>query len=311
MLTDDRAVGSLERMLHLRKAPIVGSLPADDLAVVAEAARPRLYRAGEILLREDEHVASASFIVEGRVRLERGGKRIGVIESGSGLGGIGMLARSTAAWTALAETDTLVLELDADSFLDLLEDHFEILRHFLRETCRQVIGYWSALPAGTPPLIRDLRPVAARVGRDLDLVERIFFLRQVHPFGGASINALAELARGFSEVQFQPGQRLWEEGDTARHVMLVVDGVAHCKARNGFTLRGGPGVPLGALEAVAGVPRWYDAVVAEPLTALSGEIEMLFDVFEDNLEMALQFQSAMSQWALALARRVTELARPD
>ena len=308
MLTDDRAVGSLERMLHLRKAPIIGTLPANDLAVVAEAARPRVFRAGDVLLREDERVASATFIVEGRVRLERGGQRIGVIESGSGLGGIGMLARSSAVWTAVAETDTLVLELDADSFLDLLEDHFEILRHFLRETCRQVIGYWRALPAGTPPLVKGLRTAEARSVKNLDLVERIFFLRQVTPFGSASINALAELARGFSEVQFQPGQRLWEEGDPARQVMLVVDGTARCEARDGFTLRAGPGVPLGALESVAGLPRWYDVVVTDPLTVLSGEIEMLFDVFEDNLDMALQFQSAMSRWALALAQQVTELA---
>jgi len=310
MLTEDRAVGSLERMLHLRKAPVIGTLPANDLAVVAEAARPRAFRSGDVLLREDERVTAATFIVEGRVRLSRNGQPIGVLEAGSGLGGIGVLARTTAAWTAVAETDALVLELDADSFLDLLEDHFEILRHFLRETCRQVIGYWRALPAGTPALIADLRQTEARALRDLDLVERIFFLRQVTPFDRASINALAELARGLHEVQLQPGQRLWEEGDPARHVMLIVNGRVHCEGRDGFTLLGGPGVPLGALEAVAGLPRWYDAVVKQPLTALSGEIEMLFDVFEDNLDMALQFQSAMSQWALALAQKVAEL-EPD
>jgi CRP-like cAMP-binding protein len=111
-------------------------------------------------------------------------------------------------------------------------------------------------------------------------------------------------------VHFAPGERLWSEGEAARHIVLVVDGRASCTSRGGFRLAAGPGASLGALESVAGRARWYDAEAETPLTGLSSEIEVLFDVFEDNLEMALGFLTAMSQWLLAITTRLAE-AGPD
>jgi hypothetical protein len=83
-----------------------------------------------------------------------------------------------------------------------------------------------------------------------------------------------------------------------------------CSGRGGFRLDASPGSPLGALECVAGRPRWYDAEVESPLTGLSTEIEVLFDVFEDNLDMALAFLTTMSQWLAAITTRLAE-AGPD
>jgi len=142
--------------------------------------------------------------------------------------------------------------------------------------------------------------------RDLDLVERIFQLRNFATFDRASINALAELARSLSEVHLSPGERLWSEGEPARHVVLVLAGQAEGSSQAGFRVQAERGASLGALEAIAGRPRWYEARVTSPLTGLTGEIEVLFDVFEDNLEMALGFLTAMSRWWLSLSERLTD-----
>ena len=40
---------------------------------------------------------------------------------------------------------------------------------------------------------------------------------------------------------------------------------------------------------MAGVTRWYDAVCQTPVVALSGDVEILFDLFEDNPDVALAF----------------------
>lgn len=307
MLADDRHVGSVERLLHLKKAPMIGNLEPHLLAVVAEASRPRVFRKGELLLREGERADACFFLLEGRLHLERGGRVVAHAEAGASLGGLRILARRPAAVTATAQTDVLALELRADTILDLLEDHFGIVRHFLREVTCRVIENWQRIPQASPYLHAE-RPPTRAAARDLDLVERIFFLRQLAPFEQASINALAELARALSEVHHVPGERLWCKGEPAHHVVLVVAGEVDCRWRAGFAFKGPPGAPLGALEAIAASPRWYDAYVSEPLTGLTGEIEALFDVFEDNIEMAIGFLTAMSKWEVVLAERLAEQA---
>src|SRR6185436_7560453 len=133
MLADDRIVGSVERVFHLKKAPMTGTLPPHLLAALAEATRPRVFRKGEMLMREGERVAANYFVIEGRLALWRGGRLLDRAEPGAAIGALGILANTPSPIDASAEIDTLTLELDADTCFDLLEDHFGILRHFLRE----------------------------------------------------------------------------------------------------------------------------------------------------------------------------------
>jgi hypothetical protein len=63
---------------------------------------------------------------------------------------------------------------------------------------------------------------------------------------------------------------------------------------------------VGAVESVADVPRWYRAVTATPLVALSGDVDGLFDVIEDNFDMGLDYLSVMSQWLISLLQRKAE-----
>ena len=309
MLADDRHVGSVERLFHLRKAPMTGTLPSHLLAALADATRPRVFRKGERLLREGERVQAMHFVIEGQLLLSVGGRELERAEPGAAIGGLGILAGAPATFSATALADSLTLELLGDTCFDLLEDHFGMLRHFLREITGRIVAGWQRLPPGTPSAMpRTLPRVAPSATRDLDLVERMFTLRQVASFAHASINALAELARSMTEVHYAPGARLWQEGEDARHVVLVVAGRAEAQSRAGFVLHAGPVVPLGALEALAGLPRWYSAVAATPLTGLTAEIEVLFDVLEDNPEMALGQLAAMSQWLLALTQQLAELA---
>jgi CRP-like cAMP-binding protein len=311
LLADDRHVGSVERLFHLRKAPMTGTLPAHLLAALADATRPRVFREGETLFREGERVPAMHFVIEGRLLLSRGGRELERVEAGAAIGGLGILAGGPAPFGAVALSDSLTLALDGDTCFELLEDNFGMLRHFLREITGRIVTGWQRLPPGTPPATpRPLQRAAPAATRDLDLVERMFTLRQVASFAQASINALAELARSMTEVHYAPGARLWQEGEDARHVVLLVAGHVEGTSRDGFLVHAGPVVPLGALEALAGLPRFYTAQATTPLTGLSAEIEVLFDVLEDNPEMALGQLAVMSQWLLALTQDLAERALP-
>ncbi len=305
MRADTRRIGSIERLLHFKKIPTLGMLSAQDLTALSEQAQERFFPEGSQLLREGEPVHAVYFVVEGKVRQRRRGLVMGEVGAGSGVGGLGVLARDDQGLEAVALADTMTLELEADALIEVLEDNFSILRHLLREISRLLID--------TASHARRVDPVvpAPPAGRDLDLVERIIFLRQAAPFRRASINALAELARGMTELHFQQGVTLWEEGEPARILYMIVSGQVACASpARGLEFSFGPGTPVGAVESIADVPRWYRAVTATPLVALSGDADGLFDVIEDNFEMGLDYLAVMSQWLISLLEQRAEAGAP-
>jgi CRP-like cAMP-binding protein len=135
----------------------------------------------------------------------------------------------------------------------------------------------------------------------------MLFLRQGLPFLRSSASALADLARNLVELQFAPGTVLWRRGDPARQVQMIVQGRVRCSAPiDGFCLDPVPGFPLGGLDAVAGVPRWYDAVCETSVMVLSGDVETLFDLFEDNPDVALAYLAQLAQGHLGALERIVE-----
>lgn len=295
-------IGSFERILLLRRLETLAGLPTRELGVLAEAARERFFAKGERLLREGEPVPSVSIVVEGLVSARRRGRTLPPCGPGTGFGGLSLLARDPEGLDAVAEADTLTLELEADDLWEILEDHFPILHHMLQRISGQVIDLLAPghLDDVVPP---DAPPPAPM---NLDLVERILFLKQFGVFRRASVNALAELSRGLTEIAFPAGTVLWRAGEPPGGLLLILNGQvrgsrADCTAC--FTL--GPGSPLGALEAVAERPRWFDAVAESNVTALHGSAEGLFDVFEDNPSMGLDYLAVMARsLALALDKRM-------
>ena len=298
MPVEARTIGHFERILYLRKVPAIGTLPAADLGLLAEYARERFFPKGAVLFREGEPVGSVQYLIEGSVHVSRRGRLIGHAGTGSVVGGIGMLARDGEGLEAVAEADTHTLEVGAGALFDLFEDHFRILLHVSREVCRQIIDMHRRAAHGVTLPVPALHPPVRLAAGELDLVERIFFLRQTPVFGRSSINALAELSRGMAEVRFEPGVTLWHEGDPAGWLVLLVEGTVSGRLSTGRHLPLGPGTPPGALETLGDVPRWYTATTETPVLALHGGADGVLDVFEDNFEMATDYLAVMARWLL-------------
>jgi CRP-like cAMP-binding protein len=298
-----RTIGHVQRVLFLKKSRFTGTLPAPDLALIAEYLRERTFAPGEVLHAEGEPVAALHFLAEGNVALLRGGVPVAHALRGAELGGLEMVARSPAQFTAVAETEALVLELTAEANAEMLDDHFGIYHAVLRQTCREIIEYHRRLPKEASAVMPPPLPVGTLPERELDLVERIFFLRQAPPFARSSINALAELSRAITEVRFEPGTVLWSEGFSARGIFLVVSGLVKAASpRFGFEMMVGAGGPLGIVEAFAQMPRWYEATVIEPTVVLTGDVETFVDVLEDNFEMAMDYLAVIARWMLTLSQ---------
>lgn len=300
-LSADYLVGAVARLLAFKRNVTLAKLPASQISVLAEHARDRLVPRGTVLLREGEPIETVYYVVEGRAHLTLRGRTLGDAGPGTALGGPSFFARDPEGLGAVAETDVLVLELDADTLLEIFEDHFPILLHILREMCRELVEVGKRVPAELAAKL-PTSGGAERTTTGLDLVERIFVLRRAAPFTRTSISALAELARGMAEIHFQPGVELWREGEPAAGLLLLVSGSVACSSSE-VSFEVGPGSPLGALEAIAEHPRLYQAVTQTPVVALQGNVENLIDTFEDNFEMAMDYLAVMSRWLLELLER--------
>ena len=297
VVSDQRQGSQVERILHLKQLGIIGTLPAPDLALVADRMEERFFKKDAWLLREGEPARAFYAVLDGKLHVSRAGQDIGHTRPGGVVGGFAILGRDPRGLSVRAEADTLALELEADAVFEILEENFGIMQHVLREISRQLISLisrqenaWAQVPVPPDPGMTH--------ARELDLVERIFFMRHAAPFRRASINALAELSRGFTEVRMEPGTTLWHAGDPAGWVSLVVSGEVTCWTPGGVPQHLGPGAPLGSLEATAERPRWYSAVTRTQVTALNGPIEGLVDVFEDNFEMAMDYMAFMARWLM-------------
>lgn len=300
MLNEGRSLPHFERLLYLKKLRTIGGLPAAQLAVVAEYLTERYFPRGSTLLKEGEPIRSIHFVVDGKVHLRRKGRDLGHAGPSAAVGGLGLLGRDEEGVHAIAETDTSTLELDSEATREILEDHFGVLHHVIRDTCAQLVHVASTTPLDVPgPAPARLPPTFS--GRELDLVERIFFLRQTAPFSHSSIEALAELSRGLVEVRFEPGTSLWERGDPAGVVFLLLSGTVVCTPAAPLQpFRLGTGVPVGGVESVAELPRWYDAVTEGRVIALSVDVEALIDAFEDHFGLAMDYLAEISQWLLRI-----------
>lgn len=305
MPTSAPIVGPLGRLLALKRLPLVAALPTSELTFVAERTRERLFPKGSVLLREGEPVGAIYFVVDGRVHIDRRGKPLGHAGPGTAVGGLGVLARDAEGVQAVAESDTLVLELDVDTMFEIFEDRFAILHHVMKQVCGDLIDGTLRLPAG-----RMLQPPSVDVSSlptsNLDLVERIMLLHRAPVFAEASINALAGLARAIAEVAFEPGVTLWREGEASGPIFLVLNGSAQCTVHDGAHFTAETGFPLGSAESVGERPRWYHAVVENRLVALHLHKNELIDAFEDNTEMAISYLAAISRTLLRVLDRHAE-----
>jgi CRP-like cAMP-binding protein len=303
---EQRVSGPVERVLALKRLPMVNTLSGPQLALVADEMSERFFPKGTVLLREGEAPGALYFPIEGRVHITRAGRLLGHARPGLAVGPFHVLARDERGLGAVAETDTVALELTAERLTEIFEEHFAILQRIIREVSRLIVEQASRFPQAA-----GLLPSAAAAegggpptpSRELDLVERIFFLRRSPVFRRASISALAQLSRALTEVRFPPGTWLWREGEATGWASLIVSGSVRATSSRGLEFVAGPGVPLGALDAVAEVPRWFGAVTETPVVALQANMQSLVDVFEDNFGLAMDYLSVMARWLLVILDR--------
>jgi hypothetical protein len=194
------------------------------------------------------------------------------------------------------------LEVDRDTLVDIFEDLFPLLLEAIRDSSRRHLDYIRRLTY-VPDQLPAIHPELSLSGR-LDFVERLLFLKTPGgPFARSSVDGLAELAQRARYRAIDPGTTLWNEGERADAACLIVNGTIVCSSMRDdgpVRFRAGRGMAIGALESMAGSPRWHDAVAETHAEVLEHDVDDLIDVFEDNVEMAMDLLAWISGDSLNL-----------
>lgn len=111
----------IDKLEALRAVPLFADLDERSLQAVAILARERTHKAGEVLMLEGEPGEEFYVIVEGTIRIERGGRTIRSMTAGGFLGEIALFERRPRTATATAVSDVTLLVLHQHEFDRLLE----------------------------------------------------------------------------------------------------------------------------------------------------------------------------------------------
>jgi CRP-like cAMP-binding protein len=302
----ERAVTQVERVLALKTFEVFKGLPAQELAVLAEHARPRFFPSGALLLRPGIPVKTLHFILQGLVEVVREGSAPAELGPQDVLGGLRALGGDDQTEHARALQNTTTLQLHRDDLQDVFEDNFSVFLGVLRTLARAQLSLRRRLGehAGFSP---SAPGTAAHAVGELGLVEKLFHLRKAMDFAESRVEALADLAQEAEAVRVEAGQVLWEVGDLAEYNVLVLEGVIGATTTSSEQhFEFGPGSVVGGLDAMAGEPRWYRAVAKEPLTALYMRSQHVLDVIEDNVEFGMDMLRLFARTLHGLSGRLSE-----
>ena len=110
----------------LRQVPLFATLDAVGLEQLDRAIEETQVREGTAIIQEGRHEGYFFVIVDGRVRIDRGGRTINTLGPGAFLGEIALLDGGPRTATATAETPCRLLTLRHDRFHRLLDSAPEI-----------------------------------------------------------------------------------------------------------------------------------------------------------------------------------------
>lgn len=284
------------RLILLRAMEALAALDESSLALLAEHARVRRFRAGDALLVEGRPVENVYLVTAGKVTVTRKGKVLAVVTSGYGAGFTSLMARDPNGVGAVADVDTQTLEVPAEAMLDTYERDFAFIRNVLRISARAIAGIRSGLPADpdNPPEV----VLGTWRDRERTLVEKLMEAQHVPLLARANFDAVIEMVRNQTEVRFAAGDLLWRAGDPATFSLRVEYGRVRCTTPAGRSVDIGSQYWIGAMDVFAAQPRSYEARAETPVIAYRSEFEALLAVLDAHFDLALDFIAILARMRL-------------
>ena len=129
---------TVEKVLLLQDVDIFEHTSTEDLSHVAAIAEEIEFQTGDVIYKEDEIPDSMYVVIEGKVRLTRGGKEIMVAKNMDAFGTWALFDDEPRVATATALEPSQILRLDKEEFIDLLADHVGITQSIMKTLTKKL-----------------------------------------------------------------------------------------------------------------------------------------------------------------------------
>lgn len=121
----------------------------------------------------------------------------------------------------------------------------------------------------------------------ISTVEKVLFLKGVDLFKGIAAEELSHLAQITDEVEYQPNQSIFEEGDAGDAMYLIVDGTVKVHSGDHIFAELGSKQVFGEMSILDAEPRSATITALTDLTLLKIQREDFSEILAEKPEIAL------------------------
>jgi CRP-like cAMP-binding protein len=129
---------TVEKVIFLQDIDFFEFTQTEELAYIAAITQEVRIKAGSIIYKEGEDSDSMYLVLDGKVRLHRGGSEIMIAESKDVFGTWALFDDEARVATATTLDDTSLLRISREDFLDLLSDHTNITESVFKALVKKI-----------------------------------------------------------------------------------------------------------------------------------------------------------------------------
>jgi len=129
---------NIEKVLLLQDIDIFEYTTTEDLSHIAAITEEVEFEAHSIIFKEEDISDSMYVVVEGKVKLTRDGQEVMTAANKDVFGTWALFDDEPRVVTATAITQTQLLRIDKDEFVDLLADHVAITQSILKTMAKRL-----------------------------------------------------------------------------------------------------------------------------------------------------------------------------
>jgi len=122
----------VERVMLLHNVDVFSEVPTEELAFLAGIVEEKAFKAGERIYKEHDASDSMYVVVTGAVRLHKDEVDVSTAKTNEAFGTWALFDDEPRLVAATAASDTTVLRIDKEAFIDLLADNVQITRGVLK-----------------------------------------------------------------------------------------------------------------------------------------------------------------------------------
>lgn len=293
-------VSPLDRALFLKAQPYLEGLSSNAVAALAQYTGESFFARRQSVYVRGVPPRTIHFLASGRVRVRYPSGTFD-IEAPAGIGLVEYLVQSPEPPAAWALEDTLALCVDADTFMQIVEDDFVLYMSIARTLARATRAAAEGPLPGRPPehgFSRRHTTLAA----SSDLVHRLVAAREAPFFRDSNVTVLTGLLRFQPVRDLAPGEALYQRGAAVESMALLLEGSVTTETEEGGVVEP-PGAMLGGWELLAGQPRSDTVRATTAARVVEIDRSLFTDVLEDHPEFAIDYLRKLSARVLELRLR--------